>query len=72
MGVRNRPKTDFGVQVDLFRAKTGVNIKELAEMAGVKYTTLIDVTTGRTAGHDIIPKVEKAMEDYRAEKKLGA
>lgn len=72
MGVRNRPKTDFGVQVDLFRAQTGINIKELADMAGVKYTTLIDVTTGRTAGHEVVPRVEKAMEDYRETNRLGA
>ena len=39
-------------------------VKELAEQAGVKYTTLVETTTGRCAGHQLIPIVRKFMATY--------
>lgn len=42
---RVKPKTDFGIEVRLFTAQTGMTVKELAERSGVKYTTLIETTT---------------------------
>ena len=48
---RTKPKTDFGIEVRVFTAQTGMTVKELAERAGVKYTTLVETTTGRCAGH---------------------
>ena len=33
---RTKPKTDFGIEVRVFTAQTGMTVKELAERAGVK------------------------------------
>ena len=33
---RTKPKTDFGIEVRVFTATTGMNMKELAAKAGVK------------------------------------
>jgi len=64
---RTKPKTDFGIEVKVFAAQTGMTIKELAKNAGVKYTTLIETTTGRCAGHQLIPVVREFMENYQRE-----
>ncbi len=60
-----KPKTDFGIEVRVFTAQTGMTIKELAEAVGVKYATLIEAGTGRCAGHEVIPAVRRFMEEYR-------
>lgn len=60
---RTKPKTAFGIEVRLFTAQTGMNMKELAENAGVKYTTLVETTTGR----QLIPAVRRYMDDYQRE-----
>ena len=68
MRTRNtKPMTEFGIEVRVFTAKTGMSVKELAEKADVKYTTLVETTTGRCAGHELIPKVREFMEQYEAE-----
>ena len=59
---RTKPKTDFGIEVRVFTAQTGMTVK--AEQAGVKYTTLVETTTGRCAGHQLIPIVRKFMATY--------
>ncbi len=64
---RTKPKTDFGIEVKVFTAQTGMMIKELAANSGVKYTTLIETTTGRCAGHQLIPVVREFMENYQRE-----
>ena len=64
---RTKPKTDFGIEVKVFTAQTGMTIKELAANSGVKYTTLIETTTGRCAGHQLIPVVREFMENYQRE-----
>ena len=61
---RVKPKTDFGIEVRLFTAQTGMTVKELAERSGVKYTTLIETTTGRCAGPQLIPIVREYMANY--------
>lgn len=61
---RTKPKTDFGIEVRIFTAQTGMTVKELAENAGVKYTTLVETTTGRCAGHQLIPIVRDFMQNY--------
>lgn len=61
---RAKPKTDFGVEVRVFTAQTGMTVKELAAQAGVKYSTLVETTTGRCAGHQLIPVVRKFMATY--------
>lgn len=66
---RTKPKTDFGIEVRVFTAQTGMTVKELAEAAGVKYTTLVETTTGRCAGHQLIPIVRNFMADYQ--KRMG-
>lgn len=66
---RTKPKTDFGIKVRVFTAQTGMTVKELAEAAGVKYTTLVETTTGRCAGHQLIPIVRNFMADYQ--KRMG-
>ena len=64
---RRMPKTDFGIDVRVFTAQSGMTIKELAKEAGVKYTTLVETTTGRCAGHDLIPVVREYMQNYQKE-----
>ena len=49
---------------EAFTAQTGMTVKELAEKAGVKYTTLVETTTGRCAGHQLIPTVRHFMATY--------
>lgn len=62
---RVKPKTDFGVEVRVFTAQTGMTVKELAAAAGVKYTTLVETTTGRCAGRQLIPVVREFMQNYQ-------
>lgn len=62
---RRLPKTDFGIEVRVFTAQEGMTIKELADKADVKYTTLLETTTGRCAGHDLIPVVRDFMQRYQ-------
>ncbi len=69
---RTKPKTDFGVEVRVFTAQTGMTVKELAGNAGVKYTTLVETTTGRCAGHKLIPIVREYMKKYMAEQREDA
>lgn len=59
-----KPKTEFGVEVKAFTARTGMTLRELAERSGVKYTTLLDTTIGRSAGHQLIPKVLDFIRSY--------
>ena len=59
-----KAKTEFGIEVRVFTAQTGMTVKELAEKAGVKYTTLVETTTGRCAGHQLIPTVRRFMATY--------
>lgn len=63
---KRTPKTDFGIEVRVFTAQTGMSVKELAEAAGVKYSTLVETTTGRSAGHKLIPTVRNFMEEYKS------
>ena len=64
---RTKPKTDFGIEVRVFTATPGMNMKELAANAGVKYTTLVETTTGRCAGIELSPKVREYMQNYGEE-----
>ena len=41
----------------------------MCEGAGVRRTTLVECTTGRCAGHELIPKVRKYMAEYNAKNK---
>jgi len=59
-----KPKTDFGIEVRVFTAKHGMTIKELANLSGVKYKSLIAATTGQLAGHELIPTVHEFMDHY--------
>ena len=38
--------------------------RELAAGAGVKYSTLVEATTGRCAGHQLIPIARDFMQNY--------
>lgn len=60
-----RAKTDFGIEISVFKAQTGLNLKEIAERSGVKYSTLVETTTGRCAGTELKPKVRKFMATYQ-------
>ena len=64
MSAPRKAKTEFGIEVRVFTAQTGMTVKELAEKAGVKYTTLVETTTGRCAGHQLIPTVHRFMATY--------
>lgn len=64
-----KPKTNFGLEIKVFTAKTGMTAMQLAENSGVNYGTLLDVSVGRCPGHEIIPKVRKYMNEYIKENK---
>ena len=64
MSAPRKAKTEFGIEGRVFTAQTGMTVKELAEKAGVKYTTLVETTTGRCAGHQLIPTVRRFMATY--------
>ena len=64
MSAPRKAKTEFGIEVRVFTAQTGMTVKERAEKAGVKYTTLVETTTGRCAGHQLIPTVRRFMATY--------
>ena len=64
MSAPRKAKTEFGIEVRVFTAQTGMTVKELAEKAGVKYTTLVETTTGRCTGHQLIPTVRRFMATY--------
>jgi len=66
-----RPKTVFGLEVRTFTGKYGITIKQLAAEAGVQYSTLVDTTTGRCAGHDLIPIVRNFMNEHEDSKNGG-
>lgn len=66
MGVRKKPKNEFGVELLTFCAAHGLTYKDVATGAGVKHTTLVECTTGRCAGHELIPKVRQFMADFEA------
>lgn len=59
-----KPKTDFGIEVKMFTARTGMTLRELAQRSGVKYTTLLDTTVGRCAGVELIPAVRNFINSY--------
>lgn len=51
-----------------FCATYGLTYRDVATGADVKRSTLIECTTGRCAGHELIPKVRQFMADYEAQK----
>ena len=66
MPARKNPKTAFGLELLQFCARNGITYKQVAAAADVKHSTLVECTTGRCAGHELIPKVRRYMEDYEA------
>lgn len=68
MAVRKKPKNNFGVELMAFCATYGLTYRDVATGADVKRSTLIECTTGRCAGHELIPKVRQFMADYEAQK----
>lgn len=66
MAVRKKPKNGFGLELLAFCAAHGLTYRDVAQGADVKRTTMIDCTTGRCAGHELIPKVRKFMAEYEA------
>ena len=52
-------------QIKVITLPEKLTIKELADKADVKYTTLLETTTGRCAGHDLIPVVRDFMQRYQ-------
>jgi hypothetical protein len=65
---KRKPKTEFGLEVRVFTARTGMTVKEIAVASGVKYATLVDTTTGRSAGHELIPIVRNFMANHAINK----
>lgn len=64
MSARVRRKTLFGQELAIFSAKTNLTVKDIAQLCGVNYGTLLDTTVGKTAGNEIIPKVQAFMAQY--------
>lgn len=67
--LRTRKKTDFGIELTMFQARTNLTYKQIAEMCDVKYGTMMDTTTGRAAGIEVIPKVRAFMAEYMKQEK---
>lgn len=65
MPSRRKPKTPFGKKVRDFMDDTCLTYQQIADLAGVKRNTLVDCTTGKTVGYELIPLVEAFMNDYR-------
>lgn len=68
---RARKKTEFGVELAVFAMCANLTYREIAEKCGVKYGTLLDTTTGRAAGIEVIPKVRAFMSEYRSSTDAG-
>ena len=66
-----KPKTAFGLRVSLFTTRTGMTCAELAERAQVKQTTLVSAMTGKTPGHEVVPKVLAYIEGYEKGEATG-
>lgn len=62
--IQPRKRTQLAVDVDMFRARYGLHITQIAKLAGVSYCSLIDVLRGRSPGVSITPKVTRWMEQY--------
>lgn len=60
-----KQKTQFGTEVSVFTAETGLTVEEVAKGAAVKRTTLVAAMTGKTPGHDVVPAVRGFMAEYR-------
>jgi len=68
---RRKPKTEFGLEVLTFTVQNGTTVKALAAAAEVSLATLHDVSTGRSAGHELIPKVREYMDNFEKQKAAG-
>ncbi len=68
---RARKKTEFGVELAVFAMRESLTYREIAEKCGVKYGTLLDTTTGRAAGIEVIQKVRAFMSKYRSSTDTG-
>ena len=62
-----KPKTEFGVELAGFCARTGMTMKEVAAAADVIYTSMVDNATGRSPGHELVPKVRDWMRQALVE-----
>lgn len=62
--MRTRTKNQFGVELAIFCARRGLTIRDVARACEVKYDTLLYAANGRTAGHELIPKVRAYMEAH--------
>ena len=65
MAVRKKPKNDFGVELMAFCATYGLTYRDVATGADVKRSTLIECTTGRCAGHELIPRFASSWRTTR-------
>ena len=52
----------FRNDVKIFCVLHDIHIKKLAKDSGVKYSSLLDATTGRSTGYEVIPIVREYME----------
>ena len=60
------PKNEFGIALGTFCDKYGLSVSFVAEAAGVKRSTMLAAGIGRTAGHELVPKVYAYMAEYEA------
>ena len=61
---RTKPKTDFGIEVSIFCAQTGMTKRELAAGAGVKYSTLVRPPRAAAPDTRLIPIARDFMQNY--------
>jgi hypothetical protein len=67
-----RGQTEFGVEVAMFCARYGFSRRRIAERLGIPYVTLRETASGRTAGHEVKPKVREFMKEYENSHQQGA
>ena len=60
------------MECKIFKAETGMTVRELAQASGVKETTLVAAMVGKTPGHDLVPVVKGYMEKHRGDGKEAA
>ena len=61
MAQRKNPATEFGLEIMLYCAKTGITQKELSQSAGVSYETMKDAARGKRPARQLVEKVRYVM-----------
>jgi len=63
---RRFPKTEWGMKVGKFSMQYGIELKRIAELSGVSYSTLLSTMKGVSTGEHcgLLQAVDQFMERY--------